>query len=183
MNALKLFQNCPENLVVVSPDYKILEATNAYLQVTRRHRDEIIGLHFLLEAYPDPNYTFEENPVRISFEKVLQTKRVDYMELVSYRIALPEADGGGFYDSYWEASHTPVLDDAGNIEYIIQKTTDVTERELARQARLISEKKFKFLTDTIPQIIFTTDNTGKVNHVNKRLINYTGVSEEEVCTV
>ncbi|QNF32237.1 PAS domain-containing protein [Adhaeribacter swui] len=179
MDALKLFHNSPENLIVVSPEYKILDATNAYLQVTRRQREEIVGLHFLLEAYPDPNYTFEENPVRISFEKVLQTKKVDYMELVSYRIALPEFEGGGFYDSYWEASHTPVLDDAGNIEYIIQKTIDVTERELARQARVISEKKFKFLMDTIPQVIFTTDGAGKVNHINKRLINYTGISEEE----
>ncbi len=178
MDSLRLFQHCPDNLVVVSPQYMIMEATNAYLQTTRRRREEIIGLHFLLEAYPDPDYTFEQNPVRISFEKVLQTKQADYMELVSYRIAVPAAEGGGYYDSYWEASHTPVLDDKGDIEYIIQKTTDVTERELARQAQSVSEKKFSFMTDTVPQMIFTTDGKGKVTYVNKRFINYTGVTHE-----
>ncbi|WP_026461985.1 PAS domain-containing protein [Adhaeribacter aquaticus] len=180
MDTLKLFHYIPENLIAVSPDYKIIDATNAYLKVTLKKREEIQGRHFLLEAYPDPNYTFEANPVRLSFEKVLQTKAVDYMNLVSYRIAVPESEGGGFYDSYWEASHTPVLDDNGNIEYIIQKTTDVTERELAKQAQKVSEGKFKFLTDAVPQLIHTAEPNGSCTYVNQRWVEYTGVPLEEL---
>lgn len=179
MDTLKIFRQLPENLIIISPDYKIIDASDAYLKVTRRKREEVVGLHFLKEAYPDPNYSFEENPVKLSFEKVLETKEIDYMNLVQYQIALSEAEGGGYYDSYWEAFHTPVLNDAGNVEYIIQKTTDVTEKELSRQKHKVSEEKFKFLTDAVPLLIHTADAQGNCNYVNQRWIDYTGLTFEE----
>lgn len=167
-------------MVVISPDFKVLAATDAYLRTTMRQMKDIEGRHFLLEAFPDKNYSFEENPVRKSIDRVLQTKQVDYMDLVHYSIARPAAEGGGEYESIWEASHTPVLDQEGNIDYIIQKTTDVTERELAKQAHQESENKFRIMTDTVPQLIYTVNPEGRVTYVNERFVKYTGVSAEEM---
>ncbi|RNI32448.1 PAS domain S-box protein [Rufibacter immobilis] len=180
MDFSRIFKLAPDNMVVIGPDFTVLTATDAYLRITKRKLDDIVGLHFLLEAFPDKTYSFEENPVRKSIAKVLETKQVDRMELVRYHIALPEEDGGGFYDSFWEASHTPVLDAQGNIEYIIQKTTDVTERELAKQAHLLSENKFRIMTDTVPQLIYTVSPDGQVNYVNERWAKYTGLSTPEL---
>ncbi len=169
-------------MVVISPDFKIVTATDAYLRTTMRRLEDVVGLHLLLEAYPDKNYSFEENPVRKSIAKVLETKQVDYMDLVHYHIARPAAEGGGYYESYWEASHTPVLDDAGNVEFVIQKTTDVTERELAKQAHQESENKFRIMTDTVPQLIYMVNPDGQVSYVNEKWTRYTGLSFEEATT-
>ncbi|GGK83138.1 PAS domain-containing protein [Rufibacter glacialis] len=180
MDFSKLFQYVPDNLVVITPDFKIVAATEAYLRTTMRQIDDLRGLHFLLEAFPDKNYTFEENPVRKSIDKVLQTKQVDYMDLVRYTIARPAAEGGGEYESIWEASHTPVLDPQGNIEFIIQKTMDVTEREQAKLAHQESENKFRIMTDAVPQLIYTVHPEGRVTFVNERFVKYTGTPAEEI---
>src|SRR5690606_24004927 len=108
MDFFNLFNNVPENLVVVSPDFKILAATNAYLKLTNRNRDEITGKHFLLEAFPDSQVSYDNNPVRKSLEKALQTRQTDFMEIIRYGIT--QADGS-IYEGFWEASHTPVLNE------------------------------------------------------------------------
>ncbi|KAA3440584.1 PAS domain-containing protein [Rufibacter hautae] len=180
MDFSKLFQHVPDNMVVITPDFKIVAATDAYLQTTMRKREDLLGLHFLLEAFPNLHYSFEENPVYKSIARVMETKKVDFMDLVQYSIARPAAEGGGFYESIWEASHTPVLDAEGNVEFIIQKTMDVTEREQAKLAHQESENKFKIMTDTVPQLIYTVSPEGKVTYVNERFVKYTGMPAQEI---
>ncbi|WP_439881047.1 PAS domain-containing protein [Pontibacter sp. MBLB2868] len=179
MDTLDFFNNVPENIVIISPEHKILAATNAYLKTTGRKREDIIGLIFLLEAFPNEEVPYEENPVKISIDKAIQTKQVDYLDVIRYDIAKPAEEGGGFSERYWEASHTPVLDEKGNVKYVIQNTHDVTERERARMAQAITEEKFKFLTDAVPQLIFMLDAEGNVTYLNKRWTDYTGLPVEE----
>lgn len=182
MNFEKLFAKIPETMVVLAPynDYQILAATDTYLEVTMRQRDEIVGLPFLLEAFPDKDIPYEQNPVKLSLDKALQTKQVDYLDVIRYDLELPQAAGGGYQTRYWEASHTPVLDEAGKVEYLIQHTSDVTARELARQAHKESEEKFKFMTDAVPELIYTADSEGQITYVNQRWISYAGLAAEEL---
>ena len=141
--------------MVVAPynNYQILAATDTYLEVTMRQREDIVGLPFLLVAFPDKDIPYERNPVKLSLDKALQTKQVDYLDVIRYDLELPQAAGGGYQTRYWEASHTPVLDEAGKVEYLIQHTSDVTARELAKQAHKDSEDKFKFMTEAVPEVI------------------------------
>ncbi len=55
-------------------------------------------------------------------------------------------------------------------EQLEQKVVDRTMRyqEIA--------EKFEFLTDTIPQIVWTTDDLGDINYMNKTWFEYTGIS-------
>jgi PAS domain S-box-containing protein len=118
--------------------------------------------------------------VKQSLDRALQTKKVDFLDVLRYDLVLPEAAGGGYETRYWEASHTPVLDEAGKVEYLIQHTTDVTARELARQAHQDSEAKFKFMTDAVPELIYTADSAGQITYVNQRWVNYTGLAAEAI---
>ena len=175
-----LFSKIPETMVVVSPfhDYQILAATDTYLEVTMRRREEIVGLPFLLAAFPDKDIHYAQNPVKLSLDKALQTKKTDYLDVIRYDLAQPEAAGGGYQTRYWEASHHPVLDAAGEVAYLIQHTCDVTGREMAKLAQKESEEKFKFMTDTVPELIYTADATGEFTYVNQRWINYAGLPAE-----
>lgn len=180
MDFFTLFSNIPQTMVVVSPEFKILAATDAYLKLTLRTCEEIVGKHFLLEAFPDSQVSYEDNPVRKSLEKALQTKQTDYMDIIRYGIARPEAEGGGYYEGFWEAYHTPVLDEKGEVMYLIQHTSDVTEREKAKQALLATENKFRFMAETLPQLIFTLTPEGKISYLNQRWATYTGISTEDL---
>ncbi len=177
MNLHKLFVNIPETIVVVSPEYKILEATDAYLKVTMRTREELIGKNFLEEFPDNPNSDASKNRglLRQSLDNALFSKKVDYLDVLRYDIPKPAEMGGGFDIRYWEASHTPVLDDEGNVEFIIQRTADVTERELARLALSESEEKFRFMADAVPQLIHTSNPQGEFTYFNQRTVKYTGL--------
>ncbi|GHA54973.1 PAS domain-containing protein [Pontibacter akesuensis] len=179
MNFEELFASVPDTLVILAPepDYTILAATDAYLRVTMRERDDIVGLRFILDAFPEKDIPYEENPVKKSLDRALQTKKVDYLALLRYDLKRPD---GSFEERYWEASHTPVLDAQGQVKYLIQKTDDVTERELAKRAQEASEDKFRFMTDMVAQLIHTADGAGQVNFVNQRWLNYTGLAFEEL---
>ena len=171
---------CFEAIVVVSPEYTILAATDEYLKLTKRTREQILGKHFIKEAFPNKELSYDENPVRASLDKALQSKEVDYLDVIRYDLPNPDAADGEYDERYWEASHTPVLDDEGNVEYLIQRTYDVTERERAKLALSESEVKYKFLAEAIPQLILTTDASGKTNYINKHWVSYTGLSREEL---
>jgi PAS domain S-box-containing protein len=180
MDYKKLFSHIPAAMVVLSPDYIILAATDEYLKITMRTREQIVGRHFLLEAFPDKELSYEENPVRASLDKALQSKQVVYLDVIRYDLPKPEAAGGGYDVRYWEASHTPALDEKGNIEFLVQHTSDVTERELAKRALTESEEKFRFMAEAMPQLIFTTDAAGKLTYLNKRWESYTNIPIEEL---
>jgi len=182
MDYQKLFRHIPETIVVVSPTYEILAATQAYLQVTMRSEEELIGQHFLM-AFPDnPDSAGSKNAalLRQSLDRALQSKQVDYLDVLRYDIARPAAQGGGFAIRYWEASHTPVLDAAGRVAFIIQHTSDVTERETAKRALSESEHKFRFMAEAMPQLIFTTNAAGELTYFNQRWVKYTGLPVEEL---
>ncbi len=178
----ELFVNIPEALVAIAPDYTVLAATDKYLSLVLRTREELIGKN-LLATFPDnPNDASSKNGllVRQSIDQSFREKKVIYFEVLRYDIARPEAEGGGFETRYWEASHTPVFDQNNEVKYIIRRTSNVTARELAKLAHQETENKFKFMTDTVPQLIHTADTQGNVTYVNQRWLDYTGLPEAEL---
>lgn len=177
MDFEKLFSTIPATMVVLAPynNYQILAATDAYLQVTMRRREEVVGKPFLLEAFPDKQVPYAQNPVKLSLDRALQTQKTDFLDVIRYDLARPQAEGGGYQTRFWEASHTPVLDEAGQVAYIIQHTSDVTAREMARQAHQESEEKFRFMTDAVPALIYTADTAGQITYVNQQWVDYAGL--------
>ncbi|MGV3588502.1 MAG: PAS domain-containing protein [Adhaeribacter sp.] len=178
----ELFINIPEALVAIAPDYTVLAATNKYLTLVLRTREELIGRN-LLEAFPNsPSDHNSKNELllRQAIDQCFQEKKYLSFEVLRYDIARPATAGGGFETRYWQASHTPVLDHNNNVKYIIRRTANVTERELARQAQLESENKFKFMTDAMPQLIHVADTQGNVTYVNQRWLAYSGLMEQEL---
>ncbi len=172
-----IFEHTPEAMVLLGPDLKILGANKRYLNVTMRQLDDIVGKHFLLEAFPEPSVSYEQNPVRISIEEAVQKREKVYLDVIRYAIARPD---GQFDERFWEASHTPVHNEAGELLYILQETKDVTDRELAKAALLDSERKFRFMADAMPQLIDADDAKGNSTYFSKQWEVYTGIPVEQL---
>jgi serine phosphatase RsbU (regulator of sigma subunit) len=124
----------PTPYLVMTPDLVIADANPAYLATTGRTLEEIVGRP-VFEAFPgNPNENERDGgvaKVRGSFERALETGRIDTMELQEYDIP----DGrGGFDKRFWSLISIPVHDASGARRYVIQRAEDITDYVLDQRA-------------------------------------------------
>ncbi len=134
------FDASPNPYVLLTPDLRIAGLNQAYLDVTHSTREAIVGQPLFAAFNSGPGDDAPENirQVRASIEKARDTRQTDHLAMVKFAIARPNERGEVvFEDSYWSATHTPILNDAGEVAYILQHTTDITE--LQRLRTLASE--------------------------------------------
>jgi PAS domain S-box-containing protein len=124
-----LFEAAPNLYLVLSPDLFIVAVSDAYCRATLTERDRILGRH-LFDVFPDnpddPAATGVNN-LRASLVRVFQFRGPDAMAVQKYDIRRPESEGGGFEERFWAPLNTPVLNDAGEVRWIIHRVEDVTE--------------------------------------------------------
>lgn len=124
-----LFDAAPGIYLVLDAAFNMVAANEARLKATMTTREEIIGRN-LFEVFPDnpddPAADGVRN-LRLSLERVLQTKQPDAMAVQKYDIPRPDAQGGGFEVRYWSPLNSPVLGENGELKYIIHRVEDVTD--------------------------------------------------------
>ena len=122
----RLFKASPGKLLVLLPgSYEIVTATDEYLAATSKSEADIVGKS-VFEAFPDnpddPAADGERN-LRASLARVESLKASDTMGTQRYPLRLSE---GHFEERFWSTVNTPVLDDRGEIEFILHRTEDIT---------------------------------------------------------
>ncbi|HKH22325.1 MAG TPA: ATP-binding protein [Solirubrobacterales bacterium] len=124
-----LFESAPGLYLVLDPELRIVAATDAYLKATMTRREEIIG-RGIFEVFPDnpddPVATGVSN-LSASLDRVRRQRAPDTMAIQKYDIRRPDEEGGGFEERYWSPKNTPVLDERGELAYVIHRVEDVTE--------------------------------------------------------
>lgn len=138
-----LFRQLPNPSLVLAPDLSIAAATTNYLDATLTTEGGLLG-RYMFDAFPDNPDDPEASGVAnlsASFERVMQTKASDRMGLQRYDIPNPE---DGFELRYWLPINAPILDDDGNLQWIVHQVEDVTEyvrlKEAANDARLADHR-------------------------------------------
>ena len=139
-NLLNVLQNAPDAFLVLTPDLIIEIASDAYLAATFTKREHLIG-QYMFDVFPDNPAIADATGVRnlaASFKKVLTDRKPHRMAIQHYDVPRP---GGGFEEKYWSPINTPVLNAAGEVEYIIYRVVDVTEvmKEQTAEEGLASE--------------------------------------------
>ncbi|MER7490662.1 SpoIIE family protein phosphatase [Streptomyces sp. NPDC126497] len=131
-----LFAMTPSPYLVLDPDLTIVEVNEAYLRVTGRTRDELVG-RYLFEAHPrnpaDPDAAGTRN-LTASLQRVLRSKRPDTMAVQKYDI-LVSGRPGVFREKWWSPVNIPVLGADGEVRWIIHRVEDMTEFVLTRPRR------------------------------------------------
>ena len=117
-----LFASSPSPHVLLDRDLRMIWANDAYLAVTGRSRDQLIG-RILTEAFPAPPDSMADRMLRASLRRVFDSGAADHLPLIPYPITAPD---GTAESRYWSATHTPLIDAQGAVEYILQNTNDVT---------------------------------------------------------
>lgn len=132
-----LFEGLPHLVLVLSPgpDFIMVAANEGRLRGTNTRREDCMG-RSIFEVFgrnPDGRSEFGAGVLRASLERVMQSREPDRMAVTQYDIPRRSSEGGGFEVRYWSPLNVPVLDDQGEVIYIIHQTEDVTEQVLAQQ--------------------------------------------------
>lgn len=148
-----IFDASPSPLLVLLPDsprFTIINVNRAYCKVTNTRDCDLINKGFF-EAFPenpdDPGADGEKN-LTASLNQVIATKATHRMATQKYDIPIPDTQD--FEERYWSPENTPVLNDLGEIEYIIHSVTDVTERKGLEKAFEVEKQRFHDLYDQAP---------------------------------
>jgi PAS domain S-box-containing protein len=141
-----LFEAIPGLYLVLTPDLRIVAASDGFLRATMTRREDVL-YRDLFEVFPDnpadAQATGTRN-LRASLQRVLAGKRPDAMAVQKYDVRRPKELGGEFEERYWSPLNSPVLGPDGEIAYIIHRVEDVTEfvrlkQEGHEQTRLTAE--------------------------------------------
>lgn len=121
----------PNPYMVLAPDLTIVWTNAAYQRSTMRSEEDLVGTN-VLEAFPSEPGSESHELLVSSFAHVLTQKKPDEIALIRYDIARPD---GTMETRYWSATHTPILDENGEVSVFLQHTVDVTELHTLRTMR------------------------------------------------
>lgn len=137
----RIFETCPGLYLVLHPDFTIAAVSDAYLRATMTRRNGIIG-RGIFDVFPDNPDEIHADGVsnlRASLERALRERRPDTMPIQRYDI---RCEDGRFEERFWSPLNAPVLDQHGQVQFIIHRVEDVTayvrlqNTERTRQAQV-----------------------------------------------
>jgi signal transduction histidine kinase/CheY-like chemotaxis protein len=123
----RLFRSVPGLYLVLTPEFDIIDASDAYLQATMTRREAVVG-RGLFEIFPDnPNDPAADGVrnLRASLNRVLELRAPDTMAVQKYDVRRP--GDGTFEERYWSPMNSPVFGEDGELLCIIHRAEDVTE--------------------------------------------------------
>jgi PAS domain-containing protein len=124
-----VFQHLPIPILLLTPDFVIVDMNLAYLRVTERTRDQLLGRH-VFEAFPDDPSNPSSTGVRdmnASLHRVLATGEADALSLHMHDVEIPGRPGS-FVKRYWSPVNAPVFSTDGGVVLIANCVEEVTDR-------------------------------------------------------
>jgi PAS domain S-box-containing protein len=132
-----VFHCLPVPVLLLTPDFRMVDANEAFLHVSGRSREDIVGRN-IIEAFPDnpsePSATGTRN-LSESLTRVLRTGEADVMALQRYDVAAPGS--GVFKERYWCPVNVPVIGSDGRLVLIVhcvEEVSDLIRRFVEAQA-------------------------------------------------
>jgi len=157
-----LIENQTDMVVKFNTEGALLFVSPSYCKTFEKTQDELLGKKFLPLIHEDDRETAEK-----AIGKVYQPPYTGYVE----ERAMTK-DGWR-----WQAwLNTAVLNEECEIDSIIATGRDINDRKQAEEALRESEEKYRELSDSLPQIVFETDEKGNLtftNHIAFDILGYT----------
>jgi PAS domain-containing protein len=126
---MAVYRQLPVPVLLLTPEFVIADANEAYLRVTGRTPEDLAG-RYMFDAFPDnpsdPGATGVRN-LRASFVRVLSTGEPDAVPLQRYDVEVPGSPGV-FTRRYWCPVNAPVFGPDSRVVLIACCVEEVTDR-------------------------------------------------------
>lgn len=107
-----------------APEFTIVASTQEFADFAGAEMDDFIGSS-LFKYFPDnPDAPLVSGDIRASLAKCLATKQKNELPVQRYDLVLAD---GNFHEMYWTVIHTPILDEKGEIAFIIHTAINKTD--------------------------------------------------------
>ena len=155
-------------MAMSSPTKGILEVNDELCRILGYQRSELLQKNWAEITHPDDLAA-----------DVAQFNRVMAGEIEGYSL-----------DKRWIRKDGRVIDSImaakclrradGSVEYSVGLVLDTTERKRAEEKLGESERRFRLLAESIPHHVWSFRPDGSCGYWNQRLIDYTGLTREEL---
>lgn len=155
--------------ILKGPEFIFELANKNYYQLIGKR--EIIGKP-VREAIPEA----EEQ----GFIKLLEEVKKTGQEFKGFEIPIIlNINAAEKKNSFLDFVYQPIFDANGEVEGIFVYATDVTEKVLVRKQIEQSEAELREIIDTVPAMIWITNEFGESVYLNKNWYDYTGQNKKE----
>jgi PAS domain S-box-containing protein len=130
-----LFAALPDPCLLLTADFRIAAANDAYVAAAGKGRPQLVGRSLLDVAGEIHGGAAEEgvSSLRLSLERVLHRTAADATTLLTVRRTSPE-DGGASEERVWRLTNSPVFD-GDRVSHILHRVEDVTDQRRTEDAR------------------------------------------------
>ena len=149
-------------LVFLDKEFNFIRVNEAYAKACQREVSEFPG-HNHFEFYP--------SDTRAIFEQVVQTK--EPYQAIAKPFSFPDHPEWG--ETFWDWTLTPLLDEMGEVEFLVFSLEDVTERKRAEEELKTASLYTRSLIEASLDPLVTISPKGKVTDVNRATELVTGV--------
>ena len=154
-------------LVFLDRDFNFIRVNQAYAKACQREVSEFPGRnHF--EFYP--------SDAKAIFEQVVETRKP--YQAIARPFTFPDHPEWG--TTYWDWTLTPILEDAGEVGFLVFSLKDVTKSKRDELALRNASVYTRGLIEASLDPLVTISRDGKVMDVNKATELLTGKSREEI---
>ncbi|REL39038.1 PAS domain S-box protein [Rhodohalobacter sp. SW132] len=177
---LSIFQSLPQPAVLIranSPDFEIADANEAFIQLSGKSREELIG-HRHFDIFPDnpadDEYNSAENLKKL-LDEVIRTGEPNSVSIQRYDLF--DKESGTFQKNYYHPHHTPIFDEENNVEFILQTVREISGQ--TQQDMRKNEARFRALVERGNDVLFILSPEGKPSYVSPTVEKILGYTQKE----
>lgn len=150
-----IFDRMPNAAMVLDTNLVFVDANEAYCKSVQRQKSDLIG-HYVFEVFPDTPERIA--PVMEVFKRTLAGEATR-MDAQPYKLELAD---GTIEDRIWQISQFPIRCDKGEVQFLVQRAEDVTEREELRTQRdLVAAELHHRVRNTLAVVQSIADHTAQ----------------------
>ena len=154
----ELLSTLPYGYVSINRDWIFTFANEQAIEATRRQQEPLLG-ESVWSVWPEVVGT----NVETQYRRVMETRSPSHFE---YYSAVQDA---------WVELHVYPIEDGIGVYF-----QQITKRKRAEEALKESERRYRAFTELNPQLILIADTQGQVTYANQRLLDYSGLTLEEI---
>ena len=152
-----IFHRMPNAAMILDANLVYVDANDAYCRAVGRSFDQLIG-NQIFDVFPDVEERVAK--VREVFDRTLAGE-LTLLEAQPYRVEMPD---GSVEERIWQIQQFPIYCEKGQVQFLVQRAEDVTEREALRDQRdLVTAELNHRVRNTLAVVQSVAEQTGLVS--------------------